>query len=586
MMRKRKDEINTKTGQEAWLLFISLKVQSSVELSAPVFYRHVDPGHSTGSVFGSCQPQSDSGKVGRQKQLLKRLVSNAALRLGVAHKVNQLHTIELPGAGLLCQIILGFGRSKSKPKRELSLGRKGKETNDLVFKLLAVHIEMVLMTEPPPSILTPQTTPEEAKSFKFVKKDAKTILTNSEAENGGEDRPRKNGRPGTDPQQLADTESDVPECKRKPPLVRSKVIEQTSLLQSPSDSEAKPSRKKSHSSQFSKTNDQYHKIFKEISKDELLRQSYTCALQKDMLYQGKLYVSDNWICFHSKVFGKGTKISIPVLSVTLIKKTKTAILVPNALVIATANERHVFVSFLSRDTTYKFLKTICLHLDHDFTADFSDLDGVVRQRRQDLLESSSSGSQTPDYEKIAEFPGLNQNFFKVVKKGEVAVHADIHLQKETDPKHGLHRNGQTKPVRELHKVNPLQSASLNSLLLIYLFLVCILIVSSCYMAFKIVSLEQRLKTLGSLAEYPHNEASSPLLRSSYPSQRNTLPMSLVKMLLDNPCLTSLFHAKASSSVYRDRKTEVIDRLTSLLVVVQRCPAVPTAAKTAEGTTRL
>ncbi|KAI1905138.1 hypothetical protein AGOR_G00013040 [Albula goreensis] len=391
---------------------------------------------------------------------------------------------------------------------------------------------MVLMTEPPPSLLTPQTTPEEAKSFKFVKKDAKTILTNSEAENGGEDRPRKNGRPGTDPQQLADTESDVPECKRKPPLVRSKVIEQTSLLQSPSDSEAKPSRKKSHSSQFSKTNDQYHKIFKEISKDELLRQSYTCALQKDMLYQGKLYVSDNWICFHSKVFGKGTKISIPVLSVTLIKKTKTAILVPNALVIATANERHVFVSFLSRDTTYKFLKTICLHLDaekvgnssipsstessfrcerpsslplHDFTADFSDLDGVVRQRRQDLLESSSSGSQTPDYEKIAEFPGLNQNFFKVVKKGEVAVHADIHLQKETDPKNGLHRNGQTKPVRELHKVNPLQSASLNSLLLIYLFLVCILIVSSCYMAFKIVSLEQRLNTLGSLAEYPHNE---------------------------------------------------------------------------------
>lgn len=36
----------------------------------------------------------------------------------------------------------------------------------------------------------------------------------------------------------------------------------------------------------------------------------------------------------------------------------------------------------------------------DFSADFSDLDGVVRQRRQEMLDSSSSGSQTPDYEKM------------------------------------------------------------------------------------------------------------------------------------------------------------------------------------------
>lgn len=31
---------------------------------------------------------------------------------------------------------------------------------------------------------------------------------------------------------------------------------------------------------------------------------------------------------------------------------------------------------------------------------FSNLDGVVQQRRQEMMESSSSGSQTPDYDKI------------------------------------------------------------------------------------------------------------------------------------------------------------------------------------------
>lgn len=40
----------------------------------------------------------------------------------------------------------------------------------------------------------------------------------------------------------------------------------------------------------------------------LVPTGYTCALQKDILYQGKMFVSDNWICFHSKVFGKDTKV--------------------------------------------------------------------------------------------------------------------------------------------------------------------------------------------------------------------------------------------------------------------------------------
>ncbi|XP_064163885.1 GRAM domain-containing protein 2B-like isoform X3 [Anguilla rostrata] len=351
---------------------------------------------------------------------------------------------------------------------------------------------MVLITEPSTSFLTPQTTPEEVKSIKFAKKDVKTTQSNSDPENGGEDRAKRNGKPGTDPLPAPDTESDAPEVRRKPSLKRSKVIDQTPLLQNPSDTEAKAEGKKAQSSQ-SKTNGQYHKLFKEISKEELLKQSYTCALQKDMLFHGKLYVSDNWICFHSKVFGRGIKIVIPVLSVTLIKKTKTAILVPNALVIATADERHVFVSFLSRDTTYKFLKSICPHLEAekkmghdskpsstessfrserpaslqlDFSAGFSDLDGVVRKRRQKLSESSSSGSQTPDYEKPA---------------------------------------GHVKPTAEPQRGTPPQPGALNSLLLLYLLLVCVLVLSSCYMAFKIMSLEERLSALGSLAEYPLNE---------------------------------------------------------------------------------
>ncbi|KAM6975642.1 GRAM domain-containing protein 2B-like [Tautogolabrus adspersus] len=309
--------------------------------------------------------------------------------------------------------------------------------------------------------------------------------------------------------------------------MRLKPVEQLSPAQSPSDCETKSDRKKPQPSHISKTNTHYHKLFKEVSKDEPLKQSYTCALQRDILYQGKMFVSDNWICFHSKVFGRDTKISIPVVTVTFIKKTKTALLVPNALVIETTSYQHVFVSFLSRNTTYKLLRTICIHLEVektcssptnsscensfrvdcpstlplDFSADFSDLDGVVQQRRQEMMESSSSGSQTPDYDKITDFP---DTFLSAVKSGEVSVHADIHLQAPSQI-HGAALNN-ASPKAPL-KDRSSQPMSLHTILLIYLFLVGVLVLSSCYMAFKIVALEHRLNSLVSMGEHIHNENS-------------------------------------------------------------------------------
>ncbi|KAF4081915.1 hypothetical protein AMELA_G00145850 [Ameiurus melas] len=370
---------------------------------------------------------------------------------------------------------------------------------------------MVLMIEQTDRIFTPLSSPEGAKTGRIDKKDLR-IQTNSEAENVEE---------------KLYTESDLSESRRKSPILRIKLPDQPSLTISPTDSDSKLERKKAQYSQFSKANAQYHKLFKELSNDEILKQSYTCALQKDILYQGRLFISDNWICFHSKLFGKDTKIAIPVLAITLIKKTKTALLLPNALVITTTTERHLFVSFLSRDTTYKFLLSVCVHLrvenagstpvtssaensfrvdcpsslPLDFSADFSDLDGVVRQRRQEMLDSSSSGSQTPDYEKMSEFPPLAENFLDVMKSGEMAVHADIHLQTTSTKQHNGPVKAANSPNQQEKFLYPL---SLNSLLLVYLFLVCVLVLSSCYMAFKILALEQRLNSLGSLGDSHEN----------------------------------------------------------------------------------
>ncbi|XP_069379384.1 GRAM domain-containing protein 2B isoform X4 [Paralichthys olivaceus] len=353
----------------------------------------------------------------------------------------------------------------------------------------------------PASVMTEQcvnqqTSQEEARKCNRGATRPEQRDDHSDIENVAEEHPR-NGRTISESLQAADQELSG---RRKPALVRSKTFDHTLLTQVQMDSDSKIDRKKSHYSQLSKSNCHYHKIFKEISKEEQLRQSYTCALQKDILYQGRMFVSDHWICFHSKVFGKDTKIAIPVVSVNQIKKTKTAILVPNALVIATANDRYVFVSLLSRDNTYKILMSICLHLEEkspcsspipssaessfrgqrspltpcfplSFSGDFIDLDGAVRQRRQEMEESSSSDSQTPEYEKIA--------------GSEVVIDS-----------------------------RTLKHVSLNTLLFVYLFLVCVLVLSSCYLAFKIISLEKTLTTLGSVAEFNHQRDNDFLQGSS------------------------------------------------------------------------
>ncbi|CAB1338974.1 unnamed protein product, partial [Coregonus sp. 'balchen'] len=56
-------------------------------------------------------------------------------------------------------------------------------------------------------------------------------------------------------------------------------------------------------------------------------------------------------------------VAIPVVSVRLVKKHKTAGLVPNGLAITTdTSQKYVFVSLLSRDSVYDVLRRICTHL--------------------------------------------------------------------------------------------------------------------------------------------------------------------------------------------------------------------------------
>ncbi|XP_042729753.1 GRAM domain-containing protein 2B isoform X2 [Lagopus leucura] len=355
------------------------------------------------------------------------------------------------------------------------------------------------------------------------RREHRSALHLSDVENGTSER-RKPGKSPPVSLQTPTSEVEHFDDGKKVDFARTKSSTESPLLTVESKNDSKIERKKHISNQL-KANAHFHKLFLDVSIDEPLKQSFTCALQKEILYQGKLFLSENWICFHSKVFGKDTKISIPVLSVTLLKKTKTALLVPNALIIATVTDRYMFVSLLSRDTTYKLLKSICRHLEDtsmgnspspssvensfradrpttlslDFNEDYSDLDGIVQEQRQEMEESSSTGSQTPELERFQDYRVVEtQTHLKVSKTETKSVRSDARSKWASEGKaRNCLRNGHSEPFRFFHKDKLQKLLSLNHILIFYAVLVCVLIFSTFYMRYKINVLEERLISIAS-----------------------------------------------------------------------------------------
>ncbi|XP_022105267.1 GRAM domain-containing protein 2B-like [Acanthaster planci] len=99
-------------------------------------------------------------------------------------------------------------------------------------------------------------------------------------------------------------------------------------------------------------NRQFHKLFSFIPTEETVIVSYSCALVKEIMFHGRMFISPNWICFHSNIFTFETQVAIKMTSIASISKARTAFVIPNAIGIQTENEKYVFGSLLSRRSTY------------------------------------------------------------------------------------------------------------------------------------------------------------------------------------------------------------------------------------------
>ncbi|KAL7669148.1 hypothetical protein ACOME3_009814 [Neoechinorhynchus agilis] len=119
-----------------------------------------------------------------------------------------------------------------------------------------------------------------------------------------------------------------------------------------------PKKKKAWYSAFNtsyKTRAEYFKkIFSELPKDEMLIVDYSCALQRDILVQGRMYLSSDHICFYGNIIiWETARVCLPYKDIVAITKEKTAMVIPNAIEIRMKDgKKYFFASFTSRDKTY------------------------------------------------------------------------------------------------------------------------------------------------------------------------------------------------------------------------------------------
>nr|XP_005313866.1 GRAM domain-containing protein 2B-like isoform X1 [Chrysemys picta bellii] len=298
-------------------------------------------------------------------------------------------------------------------------------------------------------------------------------------------------------QSLEETGSDAPQPRRRPSLSRSKTYDPS--FSKETEQELTLGRQRATSSALAKRLASYHKAFKEMPEEESLLDSVSCAWQREVPYHGRLYISQNYICFHCSMLLRDVKVVIPVSSVAILKKANTALLVPNALSIRTAEGEKVraegkflFVSMRTREATYQLLRSVCKHLQDGSTS--SSPPASPANTSSELCEKALTSSQSDLELNPAESDGLLDQ-----QDGLGPKQSREDEGKET----AAPSTGGTWPGRQMKKKPRgwwAQLSTLNVVILIYLLLVVVLLLSSGYIGLRIVALEQQLMAMGAWPE--------------------------------------------------------------------------------------
>ncbi|KAJ8270551.1 hypothetical protein GJAV_G00116240 [Gymnothorax javanicus] len=256
---------------------------------------------------------------------------------------------------------------------------------------------------------------------------------------------------------------------------------------------------------FIKHNKSFHKIFQDIPETEELTHAFTCALQKEVLYQGKLFVSDNFVCFYSSVLLKETRVVIHVSNVQAVKKQNTALLVPNALSIRTnEGEKYLFVSLRNREACHKLLCSVCPNVEQK-SGQGSPVVSSAENSIDPGKDSNSSESSVEDSLDHSDYPSdlLKPPLPRLIRTSRTPQSSSTSTDKDdSSSDENIDQSWIWSITEKMKSILVLsESNDYNLLLIIYLLLVLLLLLTSGYIGLRIMALEEQLSSMGALPEF-------------------------------------------------------------------------------------
>ncbi|KAF6779495.1 hypothetical protein AHF37_01048 [Paragonimus kellicotti] len=153
--------------------------------------------------------------------------------------------------------------------------------------------------------------------------------------------------------------------------------------------------------------EQFRRIFRATPVDtDRLLVDYACALSKNnhgLLLQGRMYVTENWVCFYSKILYE-QKIYLAVKEIIAITKEKTARVIPNAIQILYSknHQRFFFTSFASRERTFAILRKVWENCRNHQTM---SIDEIMQQVREIYGDDSLAMLEDEDTEPDPDLSG-------------------------------------------------------------------------------------------------------------------------------------------------------------------------------------
>ncbi|XP_056912668.1 GRAM domain-containing protein 2A-like isoform X1 [Takifugu flavidus] len=245
-----------------------------------------------------------------------------------------------------------------------------------------------------------------------------------------------------------------------------------------------------------KNNKTFHKLFPEVPEDETVTHACSCSLNREVLYHGRLFVSENYLCFHSSVLLKDTKVVIPMSSVRQVKKHYLSM-----VSVQTADgEKYTFVSLRQREFTFELIQTRCLNMQGESTNSSPHVSSAENEPDQ-MASGCSSLEDSFDHDVSRQSSvHLEEDFPRASEEGEKTGPP----RQSSDAQSSLtDADGAPSWIWGLiGRLSPFPLDLQDTSLFFYfnMLLVALLLLVSGFIGLRIMALQEQLESLGALAE--------------------------------------------------------------------------------------